>query len=62
VFPSVLFSVLILAASSAPAGENSDPEVTDTEIKMGQTIPYGVLASRVPDPLLTAEQYIRLGT
>lgn len=42
---SLVLSVLMLAASSALAEKKYDPGVTDTEIKIGQTVPYSGPAS-----------------
>ncbi len=41
----MFFPVLVLAASSALAQKRYDPGVTDTEIKIGQTMPYSGPAS-----------------
>jgi ABC-type branched-subunit amino acid transport system substrate-binding protein len=39
-FLPLVLPVLVLAASSALAEKNYGPGVTDTEIKIGQTMPY----------------------
>ncbi len=57
---TVFSSLLVCAALVAPAAAQNAPGVTDTEIKIGQTMPYTGPATRLSAPGLAEIAYMKM--